>query len=167
MRIFFVLLFSFISFSSAFAEPPLTVGGTAPNWTLQTKDGEPLDYYQDSEGKVSVILFWATWCPYCATLMPHLEVVYRNYRNKGLKFYAIDIYEDGDIDPVSYFANKEYSYTMLLNGDEVADQYGVKGTPGLFVIDKEKKMIYKRPSGASDELVKQNVELQIEQAISK
>jgi len=167
MRIFFVLLFSLLTFSSAYAEPPLTIGGTAPNWSLQNKDGETVDYYTDSEGEVSVILFWATWCPYCATLMPHMEVVYRKYRNKGLKFYAVDIFEDGDIDPVSYFDSKEYSYTMLLNGDAVANQYGVKGTPGVYVIDKEKKAIYKRPAGVSDVLVKQNVGLRIKQAISK
>lgn len=167
MRIFFVLLLSLLSFSSVYAEPPLNVGGTAENWTLDSKEGEPLNYYQDSEGKVSVVLFWATWCPYCASLMPHLEVIYRKYRNKGLKFYAVDIYEDGDIDPVAYFESKGFSNTMLLNGDAVAEQYGVKGTPAVYVIDKEKKVVYKRPGGVTDVLVKQNVELRVKQALAK
>lgn len=166
MRIFFFLLFSLLTFSSAYAAP-LTVGGIAENWELETKDGGSLDYYQDSEDKVSVILFWATWCPYCASLMPHLEVVYRKYRNKGLKFYAVDIYEDGKIDPVTYFDHKAYSYTMLLDGDDVASQYGVKGTPGVYVIGKDKKVVYKRPAGVSDVLVKQNVSLRIKQALAK
>ena len=160
------LLISFFIFSFSVSAAPLNVGGTAENWVLGTKDGGSLDYYQDSEGQVSVIVFWATWCPYCASLMPHLEVIYRKYRNKGLKFYAIDIYEDGKIDPVTYFDSKAYTYTMLLDGDEIASQYSVKGTPAVYVIGKDKKVIYKRPSGVSDVLVKQNVDLRIKQALS-
>jgi thiol-disulfide isomerase/thioredoxin len=168
----FILLFllsvslSPISLTQA-AEPPLNIGGTAPNWKLETNLLESLEYYQDSDAKVSVILFWATWCPYCATLMPHLEVVYRKYRSKGVRFYAVDIYEDGDIDPVTYFKGKGFTYTMLLNGDDVAKQFGVKGTPAVYVVDKNKKVIYKRPAGVSDVLVKQNVNLRIKQALAK
>lgn len=170
MRNILILLFSLLSFIVSFSPvyaAPLTIGGTANDWELETNGGDSLQYYTDSEDKVSVIIFWATWCPYCATLMPHLEDVYRKYRNKGVKFYAIDIYEDGKIDPISYFEKKGFSYTMLLDGDEVASQYGVKGTPAVYVIDKEKKVVYKRPGGVSDVLVKQNVDLRIKQALAK
>jgi cytochrome c biogenesis protein CcmG, thiol:disulfide interchange protein DsbE len=166
MRNFIIIVLALLPLTSAWPQP-VNIGSTAPNWSLQTKAGETIDYYQDSDNKVSVILFWATWCPYCATLMPHLEVIYRKYRNKGLNFYAIDIYEDGKLDPVEYFENKEYTYTLLLAGDLVAEDYGVKGTPGLYVVDKDKKIIYKRPGGVSDVLVKQNVDLRIKQAIAK
>jgi cytochrome c biogenesis protein CcmG, thiol:disulfide interchange protein DsbE len=166
MRLLKIFFFTLIPLAPAWSQP-LNVGSTATDWSLQTGTGEIIEYYQDSDNHVSVILFWATWCPYCATLMPHLEVVYRKYRNKGLKFYAIDILEDGKINPVEYFAKKEYSYTLLLGGDLVADEYGIKGTPALFVIDKDKKIIYKRPAGVSDILVKQNVDLTIKQALGK
>jgi thiol-disulfide isomerase/thioredoxin len=171
MRIFKFLLvsvlgLSFILFSTAYAAP-LNIGGTAGDWELQSKDGDTVTYYADSEDKVSVIIFWATWCPYCATLMPHLEIIYRKYRNKGVKFYAIDVYKDGAIDPISYFEQREFSYTMLLDGDEVASQYDAKGTPSVYVIGKDKKVVYKRPGGVSDVLVKQNVDLRIKQALAK
>lgn len=164
MRILLLLL---LSISLVHAETPLTIGGTAPNFVLQTQQSESLDYYLDSEDKVSVVIFWATWCPYCATLMPHLEVLHRKYRNKGVKFYAIDIFEDGKLDPIQYFESKGYSYTMLLNGDDVANQFGVRGTPAVYVMGKDKKVVYKRPSGVSDVLVKQNVDLRIRQALNK
>lgn len=170
MRIIIFFLISLLTFSfgssSAYAAP-LNIGGTADDWELETKEGGSLQYYVDSEDKVSVIIFWATWCPYCATLMPHLEDVYRKYRNKGVKFYAIDVYEDGKIDPITYFDKKGFSYTMLLYGDEVASQYDAKGTPAVYVIDKDKKVVYKRPAGVSDVLVKQNVDLRIKQALAK
>ncbi len=171
MRITFILLFSFMSFMllpfSSVNAAPLNVGGTAADWELQAKDGSSLQYYADSEDKVSVIIFWSTWCPYCATLMPQLEIVYRKYRNKGVKFYAIDAYEDGVIDPIEYFDKKGFTYTMLMDGDDVGTQYGVKGTPAVYVVGKDKKVVYKRPAGVSDVLVKQNVSLRIKQALAK
>ena len=161
----FITLFLTLVLSVSVSAAPVNLNSQAPDWTLQTPEGESINYYQDSENKVSVVLFWATWCPYCATLMPHLEVVYRKYRNKGLKFYAISTFEDGEIDPKELFAAREYSYKLLLNGDPVAEEYGVKGTPGLYVVDKDKKVIFKRQKGVSDVLVKQNVDLKIRQAL--
>ncbi len=166
MRYLIILFLALTPLSTAWSEP-LIVGSTAPDWSLKTKEGETIDYYQDSDNKVSIILFWATWCPYCATLMPHLEVVFRKYRSKGLKFYAIDIFEDGKLNPVEYFESKEFTYTLLLEGDKIANEYGVKGTPGLFVVGKDKKIIYKRPGGISDVLVTQNVDLKVKLALAK
>ncbi len=163
MRILLILLFST---SLAYAESPLSVGDTATNWTLQSNETESLDYYQDSEGNVSVILFWATWCPYCTRLMPHLQEVYQEYKDEGLRFYAVDIFEDGDLDPLRYFEKKGFTYTLLFLGDLVADEYGVKGTPGLFVIDRNKKIIYKRKSGTKDSVVKKEIRLLIKQALA-
>ena len=166
MRYFIIIVFTLLPFSAAWPETPI-IGSPAPDWSLQTGEDETIDYYQDSANKVSVVLFWATWCPYCKTLMPHLEVIYRKYKNKGLKFYAIDVFEDGKLDPVDYFKGNEFTFTLLLGGDLVAEDYGVKGTPGLYVVDKNKKIIYKRPAGVSDVLVSQNVDLRIKQAIAR
>ncbi len=156
MRRLLILLFSFFVFTSVQGES-LSLGDTAPDWNLPTAADEDIEYYTDSNDQVSMVLFWATWCPYCARLMPHLQDVYQQYHDKGLRFYAIDIFEDGEIDPVNYFAQHGYTYTLLLNGDLVAEDYGVKGTPALFVVDKNKKIIYSRKSGANEEQVKLDV----------
>lgn len=172
MRLFLILMFSVSLvytevYAEAYAEPSLSVGDTATNWDLQTGKSESLDYYQDSEEKVSVILFWATWCPYCTKLMPHLQEVYKKHKDEGLRFYAVNIFEDGDIDPIHYFEKKGFTYTLLLTGDLVAEDYGVKGTPGLFVVDKNKNIIYIRKSGAKDSLVKEEISFLIEQALTE
>ncbi len=159
---FFLVFCLFIPVASA---NPLKLNDTAPDWSLQTAKGETVNYHNDSEGNVTMVLFWATWCPYCRSLMPHLEVIYRQYRSKGLKFYAVNVFEEND--PVKYFTDQKFSSTLLLNGDEVAAEWGVKGTPGLFVLDKEKKIIYKRPSGVSDVMVKQNIDLKLKYAVRK
>ena len=156
MRFLLAFLITFYCFSPVYAMS-LGFGDVAPNWTLPTDDNEALEYYPDSEGKVSVILFWATWCPYCAKLMPHLQKVYDKYRDKGLRLYAVDVFEDDNTDPIQYYTEKGYTFNLLLYGDSVAELYGVEGTPGLFVVNKNKKIIYLRKSGAGDEEVEQDL----------
>ena len=167
MRILTLLLSVLLSLGSVAAEVPLNVGDAAPDWSLENNNGESVNYHEDSKENISMIFFWAAGCRYCTSLMPHLEVIYRKYRSKGLKFYAINAFEDGKIDPVEFFENNEYTFTMLENGDSVAEQYGIRRLPGLYVIDGGKKIIYRRPAGVSDVLVIQNVDLKIKQAIAR
>ncbi len=165
-KILFVALSFYLLAGNAVATP-LGIGKTVPDWNLTSGEGQALNYYEDSNEKVSVIIFWATSCIYCHSLLPQLDVIYRKYRSKGVKFYAVDALGDGKIDPLEYFEAKQLRYTLLLDGDQLAEQFGVKRTPAVFVVDKEKNVVYKRPTGASDVLVKQNVDLRIKQALAK
>lgn len=105
----------------------------APAFRLNTPDGQTVNLPQLSEQGVNIYLFWATWCPYCKQLMPHLQSIKDQY-GKRVNVYAINISENGD--PVEYLNTNGYDFTLLLNGDDVAREYGVQGTPGLFLVDE-------------------------------
>ena len=121
----------------------------AQNWELGTPDNIAIDYYQASDERLSVLLFWATWCPNCRDLMPHIQGLASEFQSKGVDFYALNIFEDAD--PVAYFKKHNYSFTLLLIADLVAEDYNVAGVPALFVVDKDKTIIYQRNLGKSDE----------------
>jgi len=118
----------------------------APDWTLQGAGGTHFNFYQHSADRPSVLLFWATWCPYCRRLMPRLENVRREVA-PAVNFYALNIWEDGD--PAAHMADNGYGFHLLLTADDVAKIYGIKGTPGLIVVDKNHRVIYVRKSGTS------------------
>jgi len=122
-------------------------GGLVPDWTLARADGAPLNYYAHSAGRPAVILFWATWCPYCSKLMPHLEKLRQEFAPEDVNFYALNIWEDGD--PVEYLKKNGYGFELLLEADEVAKTYGVRGTPALFVVGADREVLYVRRSGTS------------------
>lgn len=163
----FILGFISLIIAVSTQAAPLAVGANAPDWTANNNKDESIHYYEETDGKVSVILFWSTNCRYCTNLMPYIEVVYRKYRNKGVKFYAINAYEDGAYDPAQYFTEQKYTYTQILDGDKIAEDYGIIKNPALFVINKEKEVIYRKPSGVSEILVKQNIDLKIKSALKK
>ncbi|MBI1732836.1 MAG: TlpA family protein disulfide reductase [Gammaproteobacteria bacterium] len=139
----FALLFSFPLTGSAAG-----VGDTGPDWTLHAPSGQQINFYADSKDKVSVILFWATWCPYCRTLMPHIQTVADEFKDQPVRFYALDVWEDSD--PVAHMKKHGFTFTLLLNAEPAADAWGVLGTPGLFVVDESHTIRYQRVSGEDD-----------------
>lgn len=135
--------------ASVLAENNETFAG---DWTLKDVAGISLNYYADSNDSVSVILFWATWCPFCRSLMPHLQQVADEFEDKAVKFYALNVWEDGN--PEKHFLEKGFTFRLLLLADLVAEDYKVLGTPGLMVMDKSHRIVYMRQSGEKDIAVK-------------
>ena len=67
-------------------------GDPAPRFSAKTLDGEK--YSSDSlKGKVVLIQFWATWCPYCKKDEPALETVTKEFEKAGLVVLAVDMGE--------------------------------------------------------------------------
>ncbi len=141
----------------------IEIGDTAPNWVLTNGSGKQIDYYRDAADKVTVLLYWATWCPYCQKLMPHLQQVADQYQGQPVVFYAMNIKEDGD--PLQHMQETGLSLELILNAEETMDAYGVRGTPSLFVVDRDHKVTYRRIPDTSDEAVKAAVSQAIAEAL--
>ncbi len=112
----------------------------APAWTGKGADGKTIAFDPAHRDKPAILLFWATWCPYCEKLMPNLQKVYDAAGVKNLDVFAIDIKEDGD--PVATLKKRGQTFTLVRDGDAIADQYHVKGTPSLFLVDTKGAVIY-------------------------
>ena len=125
----------------------------ASTWQGVGVDGKPIRFDPDKRQRPAILLFWATWCPYCKALMPYIQKVLDAAGREHLDVYAIDIKEDDDADPVAELRARKLSFTLVRNGDAIADQYAVKGTPGLFLVDAQGNIVYKRVGGDTPEKV--------------
>lgn len=138
------------------APPPVAtaaaVGDAAPPWQGKGADGATLRFDPQHLRKPALLLFWATWCPYCKALMPYLQHVYDAAGREHLDVYAID-FKDEDGDPVAELRERGNTFTLVRDGDAIAAQYGVKGTPGLFLVDRGGTIVYKRSGGDAPEKV--------------
>lgn len=106
---------------------------TAPDWTLSTSAGRHVEFHAEARGAPAVLFFWASWCPHCGAALPHMEALYQEFAPRGVHFYAMNIWEDGDA--VAYFATHGYHLPLFLAADLVAEDYGVAGTPAIIVVD--------------------------------
>ncbi len=119
----------------------LAVGQAAPNWTLSDAKGRSHSL-SDYRGKVIVLDFWASWCAKCAGLMPELEKLHQKYKDKGVVVLGVNLLEDGTNDPVKVMRDKGMTYRILLKGDTMASEYGVKSVPAIYVIGADGKVLY-------------------------
>ena len=110
------------------------IAQTAADFSLKTSTGEQISL-ADFTGQATVIHFWATWCPYCKKLQPELNRVAAEYKDKQVNFIAISIWEDEGADPQAVINERGHKFQTLVNGDKIAELYGVKGTPTTVFID--------------------------------
>jgi len=122
-------------------------------WEGKGVDGKVIRFDPQHLERPALLLFWATWCPYCEALMPYLQKVQDAAGRDHLDVYAIDIKEDGERDPVATLRDRKLTFTLVRDGDAIAARYGVKGTPGLFLVDRQGEIVYRRVGGDAPEKV--------------
>lgn len=120
----------------------------AADFSLPDIDGDP-HALQDFRGKVVMLNFWASWCPPCRREMPSMERLYQKFNEQGLVIIAINQWEDPDL--VFEFTGRlslEPTFPVLLDREShVSEQYGVKGLPTTFLIDRNGNLRYRAMGG--------------------
>ena len=108
----------------------------AREFRLATLEGGTLTL-EGLRGKVVMLDFWSSWCPPCRAEAPALSQVYREYRDRGVEFVGIAIWDDPNAveGHVREFA-VPYVNAMDDKGEAAID-YGVAGIPEKFFIDQE------------------------------
>ena len=114
----------------------------APDFVLEDLKGNQV-MLSDYKGKAVLMVFTATWCPYCRAEIPHLKEIYSKYYAKGLEIIYIDIQESRE--KVSSFMTKHnIPFKTLLDMDsKVAHLFGVRGIPSQFLIGKDRTILCK------------------------
>lgn len=110
---------------------------TAPDWTLVSSQGDDVRLSDEVRQRPVVLFFWATWCPYCKALMPHLQSMRLEYGEK-IAILAINFQDKND--PAAFIREAGYDFTVLPDGDDVATLYEIYGTPGVIVVDTKQQM---------------------------
>lgn len=122
------------------------------NWVVETHDGRQISLYDEAEkGNTVIAVFWATWCRYCRDLLPKLDKFHRDHRDQNITVIAMNIWEDGD--PLAYVKQRKISLPLVLKAERVAQQYGVIGTPAVYVIGPDRRLAYERRAGQSNDEV--------------
>lgn len=114
----------------------------APDFTLSDTDGKRISL-SDFKGKVILIDFWATWCPFCRESIPILGSLYNDYKDKGLEIIGIALEYDGGKGLKRFAEQKNITYTLLIGNEKLATEYSAYGVPTRFLINREGKIVEK------------------------
>ena len=121
----------------------LAKGQIAPNFTLQTLNGEKFTL-SELKGKKVVLNFWATWCPPCKKEMPHLQKYYEeDAKEDNAIIVAVNLtHTERSLDEIKTVEQFVESYDLtfpipLMEENGVDKLYQIMTIPSTFMIDSE------------------------------
>lgn len=110
------------------------VGQPAPDITVTTLDGETLRL-SDLRGRKVMIDIWATWCPPCRAVIPHLVALDQSMGDGALAIIGISDEPPETLRP--FVEQFSVSYPVV-SAQALPAPYGlVRTIPTLFVIDSQ------------------------------
>ncbi|MEP7200208.1 MAG: redoxin domain-containing protein [Chloroflexota bacterium] len=111
-------------------------GALAPNFTLNTLDGEEKKL-EAMRGNVVLVNFWATWCLPCRNEMPAIQQAYEAHKAEGLVVWGVNVGESAE-QVRDYAGELHLSFPLLLDGDsKVSRQYRVFGLPTTVFVGRD------------------------------
>lgn len=119
-------------------------GRPAPPLRLNDPAGVERSLEELAAGRPTVVLFWASWCPYCKALMPHLQSLLDEFGSERVEVVAVNLWEENPEDWRPDYLAAGYDFRVLLQGEEAAKDWKVGATPGLFLVGADGKVLFDR-----------------------
>ncbi len=119
--------------------PPADVSeenqATSP-WHVTLPDNQVLSS-ESLKGKVVLVNFWATWCPYCRKEKPVIDSFWQDYRDKGFEVVSISV-DDTPEQIAEWMKGKDYAFMATPSNESVVAAFGnIKSVPTSFILDTE------------------------------
>ena len=111
-------------------------GGATPALALRDPTGK-LHKLADYRGKVVVVNFWATWCPYCRKEKPAIDAFWQDYRDRGFEVISISV-DDPPEKIAAWMQDKDYAFMAAPTNASVTAAFGnIASVPTSFIVDTE------------------------------
>lgn len=127
----------------------LTLGKTAPDFSLKATDGKTYSLSSFAHDPYLVIFFTCNHCPYVIGSDEMTKHTALKYKPHGVKFVAINsnspnTYKEDSFDHMVQRMHEHHFPWVYLHdaSQEVAVKYGALRTPHFFVFDKNRQLVY-------------------------
>jgi thiol:disulfide interchange protein DsbD len=132
----------FLAFLNKTAAPPAQASG------LTALDGKPID----TNGKVAVLNFWATWCAPCLREIPSFSQLQKDFGAKGVVVVGLNTDQENADGLKPFFTRHPMDYSVAIAPEDLKKQYNVgdEGLPVTVVLDRSGKLA-KRFEGFTEE----------------
>lgn len=101
-------------------------------------------HFNHFRGKVVLLNFWATWCGPCKKEMIPMEVLYQQYKERGLIILAVSLDQGGEKVVKSFVEKKGLTFPVLIDTvGKVKSIFRVTSLPTTFLINQDGRIIGK------------------------
>lgn len=125
----------------------LETGDKAPDFKATGVDGKEYSLDKAKDAEVVVVCFTCNRCPVAVAYEDRFIEFSKEYAKKGVKFIAINVNQGEDIAAMKQRAEEKgfnFPYAYDDSGDS-ARAYGARVTPHLFVLNKDRKVVFQGP----------------------
>jgi len=111
------------------------------NSVVEVNSNNLLSIIANSKGKVLVVTFWASWCPYCKKETKELTILRKQYHRDKLEILGVSF--DSSKNSFSRFLSKyKINYPCYLASDpRIGMIFDVYGIPATIVYDKDGRVV--------------------------
>ena len=137
--VIFISQSSWINSFKKYNASKIEVGSEAPTFILKTSDEEEISLEDKiSNNRVTILFFLESYCGACQRQMPDLVSIYKEYKDREVEIYGIDIIKEEKSTIDNFIKKYEVNFPILIDEkSKVSNVYGVKKTPAVFFISKD------------------------------
>lgn len=127
-----------------------------------TTDGKSIDLKQ-YRGKIVVLMFWATWCPYCTKELPQVLAIEKSNKDNGVVFIGI-LTDDTPVNLEKFQKSNGYPNwpTIVRPREQSAKDFGLLTIPGICILNQDGRI-----SARLDDYPPEDLEKIISQQVSQ
>ncbi len=112
----------------------------APNFSVTSVDGK-MKSRLSTKGKITLLNFWATWCPPCKEEIPSIQRLHDIMKSEKFEIMAVDLGE-APKSVKSFLEQNKISYPVYLDPtNSLASLYASRGIPSTYILDKNGKFV--------------------------
>ncbi|AOP32785.1 thiol-disulfide isomerase [Leptospira tipperaryensis] len=90
----------------------------------------------DSQGRVSIVYFWATWCGVCSTNLP-LVRWYSDRLENSDRFSFVSVEEGDNAEKLSnYIRERDVKFNVISGNSKLLNEWKVNAFPAFFILDR-------------------------------
>ncbi|HEX2044290.1 MAG TPA: TlpA disulfide reductase family protein [Gaiellaceae bacterium] len=135
----------------------------APDFTLESLDGDETISLSDYRGRAVVLNFWASWCQPCKKEAPLLQLAWERYRGEGLVVLGVDA-QDLKSDARRFVERYGLTYPIVHDRNGVTlGRFGYSAFPETWFVDRQGRLVGEHVVGEfTEEQLVRNIRLALD-----
>ncbi len=125
-----------------FAETTLVgIGDQSPQFTLETLAGDSFDV--PAQGRVTVLMFFATWCGPCLNELPHAQQIWDSLKDDA-RFQMIAINrEESEAHVAEFLSTNRFTFPTGTDTErEIYSKFATESIPRTFIVNPDGTIAY-------------------------